>query len=139
ALTGLSALTASQALESWKDYLRFHAIERNAAYLPRAFVEEDFEFHGRVLSGTPQLRPRWKRAVDETSAALGEAVGKLCVQRYFPPSEKARAAAMVRNLLAAFAVRIDRLEGMARGARARAGGEVTTLKVGGRCPDKGGR
>src|SRR5438874_1039943 len=63
ALTGLSALSASQPLETWKDYLRFHAIERNAAYLPKAFVAEDFEFHGRALSGTPQLRPRWKRAM----------------------------------------------------------------------------
>ena len=136
ALTGLSALTASQALETWKDYLRFHEIERNAAYLPKAFVEEDFEFHGRVLSGTPQLRPRWKRAVDETNAALGEAVGKLYVQRYFPPSEKARAEAMVRNLLAAFAVRIDRLEWMAPETRARAKAKLTTLKVGVGYPDK---
>src|SRR5256885_3090339 len=105
-------------------------------YLPRAFVEEDFEFHGRVLSGTPQLRPRWKRAVDETSAALGEAVGKLYVQRYFPPSEKARAEAMVRNLLAAFAVRIDRLEWMAPETRARAKAKLTTLKGGVGYPDK---
>jgi predicted metalloendopeptidase len=136
ALTGLSALTASQALETWKDYLRFHAIERHAAYLPKAFVEEDFAFHGRVLSGTPRLRPRWKRAMADTNNALGEAVGKLYVQRYFPPAEKARAEAMVRNLLAAFAVRIDRLAWMAPETRVKAKAKLATLKVGVGYPDK---
>ncbi len=136
ALTGLSALTASQALETWKDYLRFHAIERYGAYLPKAFVEEDFAFHGRVLSGTPQLRPRWKRAMADTNNALGEAVGKLYVQRYFSPAEKARAEAMVRNLLAAFAVRIDRLAWMAPETRVKAKAKLATLKVGVGYPDK---
>jgi putative endopeptidase len=136
ALAGLSALTASQALETWKDYLRFHAIERNAAYLPKAFVEEDFAFHGRVLSGTPQLPPRWKRAMADTNNALGEAVGKLYVQRYFPPAEKARAESMVRNLLAAFAVRIDRLAWMAPETRVKAKAKLATLKVGVGYPDK---
>src|SRR3984893_6340889 len=136
ALTGLSALTTSQPLETWKDYLRFHAIEGNAAYLPKALVEEHFAFHGRVLSGTPQLRPRWKRAMDDTNNALGEAVGKLYVQRYFPPADKARAEAMVRNLLAAFAVRIDRLGWMAPETRAKAKAKLATLKVGVGYPDK---
>ena len=98
AVTGLSVLTTSQPLETWKDYLRFHAIERNAAYLPQAFVEEHFAFHGRVLSGTPQLRPRWKRAMADTNNALGEAVGKLYVQRYFPPAEKVRAEVRLKTL-----------------------------------------
>ncbi len=136
ALTGLSALTRSQPLETWKEYLRFHAIERNAAYLPRAFVEEDFAFHGRVLSGTPQLRPRWKRAMADTNNALGEAVGKLYVQRYFPPAEKARAEAMVGNLLAAFTVRIDRLGWMAPETRVKAKAKLATLKVGVGYPDR---
>jgi putative endopeptidase len=136
ALTGLSALTTSQPLETWRDYLRFHTIERHAAYLPKAFVEEDFAFHGRVLTGTPQLRPRWKRAMADTNNALGEAVGKLYVQRYFPPAEKARAEAMVRNLLAAFAVRIDRLGWMAPETRVKAKAKLATLKVGVGYPDK---
>jgi putative endopeptidase len=135
AIHGLSALTASVPLETWKDYLRFHLIESNAAYLPRAFVDEQFAFHGRVLSGTLQLEPRWKRAVEETNAALGEAVGKLYVARYFPPAEKARAEAMVRNLLTAFAVRIDRLAWMAPETRAKAKAKLATLKVGVGYPD----
>ena len=130
AVRGLSALTASVPLETWKDYLRFHLIESNAAYLPRAFVDEHFAFHERVLSGTPQLEPRWKRAVDETNTALGEAVGKLYVARYFPPAEKARAEAMVRNLVATFAARLDRLAWMAAETRAKAKAKLATLKVG---------
>jgi putative endopeptidase len=136
AVTGLSALTASVPLETWRDYLRFHLIERNSPYLSRAFVEEHFAFHGRVLSGTPELRPRWKRAVQATNEALGEAVGKLYVARYFPPSEKARAESMVRELLAAFATRIDRLEWMDPQTRARAKAKLATLKVGVGYPDK---
>ena len=120
AVTGISALSASEALETLKDWLRFHLLEHDSAYLPKAFVAEHFDFHGHILSGTPEIAPRWKRAVDETNDALGEAVGKLYVQRYFPPDEKARAEAMLKNLLAAFAVRIDRLEWMAPQTRTRA-------------------
>ncbi|TLZ51087.1 MAG: M13 family metallopeptidase [Gammaproteobacteria bacterium] len=136
AVTGLSALTMSVPLETWKEYLRFHAIEHASAYLPKAFVQEHFAFHEQTLSGTPQLRPRWKRAVDETNAALGEAVGKLYVQRYFPPSEKARAEGLVRNLVSAFAARIDRLEWMTPGTRQKAKAKLSTLKVGVGYPDK---
>jgi putative endopeptidase len=135
AVTGLAALTASVPLATWKEYLRFHLLEANAAFLPKAFVEERFAFHGRVLSGTPRMRPRWKRAVSVTDAALGEAVGKLYVARYFPPAEKARAEAMVHNLVAAFAVRIDHLSWMAPETRAKAKAKLASLKVGVGYPD----
>jgi len=135
AFTGISALTASEPLETWKDWLRFHLLEHNAAYLPKALGAEHFDFHGRILSGTPEQPPRWKRAVDETNDALGEAVGKLYVQRYFPPSEKARAEALVKNLIAAFAVRIDHLDWMAPQTRTRAKAKLATLKVGVGYPD----
>ena len=129
------ALTSSEPLETWKDWLRFHLLEHEASYLPKAFGVEHFDFHGRVLSGTPEQPPRWKRAVDETNDALGEAVGKLYVERYFPPSEKARAEALVKNLIAAFAVRIDHLEWMAPQTRARAKAKLATLRVGVGYPD----
>ena len=135
AFAGISALTASEPLETWKDWLRFHLLEHEASYLPKAFGTEHFDFHGRVLSGTPEQPPRWKRAVDETNDALGEAVGKLYVARYFPPSEKARAEALVKNLIAAFAVRIDHLEWMTPQTRARAKAKLATLKVGVGYPD----
>ena len=135
AVTGISSLSATVPLETWKDYLRFHLIEGESGYLPQAFVAEHFAFHQQVLSGTPQQQPRWKRAVEETNSALGEAVGKLYVARYFPPEEKARAEAMVRNLVAAFAVRIDRLDWMAPQTRAKAKEKLATLKVGVGYPD----
>jgi predicted metalloendopeptidase len=136
AVTGLAALTASVPLETWKDYLRFHLIDRNAPYLPKAFVDQHFAFHGRTLSGTPELQPRWTRAVQATNDALGEAVGKLYVARYFPPAEKARAEAMVQKLVAAMGARIDRLEWMAPETRAKAKAKLATLKVGVGYPDK---
>src|SRR5258708_10743197 len=103
--------------------------------LPRAFVEEHFAFHERVLAGTPQLPPRWKRAMEDTNLALGEAIGKLYVRRYFPAAEKARAAAMVQGLIGAFALRIDRLEWMAPATRAKAEEKLATLRVGVGYPD----
>ncbi len=136
AVTGLSALTASEPLDTWKDYLRFHAVERASPYLAKAFVAEHFDFHGRVLTGVPQLRERWKRAIDATDAALGDAVGKLYVARYFPPADKARAQQMVRNLIAAFGARIDRLEWMAPETRAKAKAKLATLTVGVGYPDQ---
>lgn len=136
AVTGTAALVAREPLETWKDYLRFHFLEWASPYLPKAFVEENFEFNSHVLAGTPQLRERWKRAVDETNAALGDAIGRLYVQRYFPASEKARAEAMVHNLLAAFATRIDHIEWMAPETRRQAKDKLETLKVGLGYPDK---
>ena len=135
ALTGLAALVGSEPVETWKAFLRFHYIEASSAYLSKAFADEHFDFHERTLSGTPQQAPRWKLAVQETNAALGEAVGKLYVAHYFPPSEKARAEAMVKNLLAAFAVRIDHLEWMAPQTRAEAKAKLAALRIGVGYPD----
>jgi putative endopeptidase len=136
AVTGISALVASQPLGTWKEYLTFHAIEHAAPLLPRAFVAENFEFFGKVLTGTPQQRERWKRAVDATNEALGEAVGKLYVAHYFPASAKARAQAMVRNLIAAFGRRIDRLDWMTPATRAKAKAKLATLDVEVGYPDR---
>ena len=135
-VTGVSALVKSQPLDTWKDYLAFRAVERASSVLPRAFVDEQFAFYGKVLSGTPRLRDRWKRAVSAADAALGEAVGKLYVEKYFPPSEKTRAEEMVRNEVAAFALRIDRLDWMAPETRKKAKAKLAALRVGVGYPDK---
>ena len=105
-------------------------------FLPKAFVDEQFAFYGKTLTGTPKLRDRWKRAVDVTDAALGEAVGKLYVARYFPAAEKARAEEMVRNEVAAFGRRIDRLDWMAPRRSSRRRRSSRALKVGVGYPDK---
>ncbi len=136
AVTGIARLVGAEPLETWKDYLSFRAIERASPFLPKEFVAENFDFYGRVLTGTPKQRDRWKRAVDATNAALGEAVGKLYVRRFFPPSEKARAQEMVRNLLAAFSRRIDRLDWMAPGTKARAKLKLAALRVDVGYPDR---
>jgi putative endopeptidase len=135
ALVGLAALVGSQPLDAWKDWLAFHAIEHRADVLPRPFDDERFAFHGKVLTGTPQQRERWKRAVDATSAALGDAVGKLYVTRYFPASEKARAEQMVKNEVAAFARRIDNLAWMTPATKAKAKAKLAVLRVGVGYPD----
>jgi predicted metalloendopeptidase len=136
AITGISALVRSEPLSTWKEWLTWHALTKAGRFLPKAFVDEQFAFFGTVLSGTPKLRDRWKRGVEATEAALGEAVGKLYVKRYFPPGEKARAQEMVKNELAAFARRIDKLEWMAPQTKAKAKAKLVALKVGVGYPDQ---
>jgi putative endopeptidase len=135
AITGIAALTASEPLETWKAYLTFHAIQSRAAVLPGPIVRESVAFFGPVLTGAKQQRDRWKRAVASTNDALGFAVGRLYVARYFPPAEKARAQAMVANLIAAFRARIDRLDWMAPATKREAKAKLGVLKVGVGYPD----
>ncbi len=129
AITGISRLVASQPLETWKDYLAFHALDRASSVLPKAFDDEHFAFHGTALSGTPKQQDRWKRAVNAVDSALGEAVGKIYVQRHFTPATKARADEMVKNLLAAFDKRIDRADWMTAQTKARAKAKLASLQV----------
>ncbi len=136
AVTGLSALVAGQPLETWKDYLAFHALDHHAAVLPKAFGDEAFAFYGKVIQGTPQQRDRQKRAVDATNAALGDAVGRRYAEQYFPAADKARAQAMVQNILAAFRARIDQLDWMAPETKAKAKAKLAVLKVGVGYPDR---
>ncbi len=136
AIAGLSALVASEPLDAWKDWLTFHLLDRWGSFLPKAFDEERFAFHGKALSGTPAQRPRWQRGVGYTSDALGEAIGQLYVRRYFPPEAKAKVQAMVEDLKAAFAKRIDALAWMAPETKAKAKEKLATLKVGVGYPDQ---
>jgi predicted metalloendopeptidase len=135
AVTGIAALVKSAPLDAWRDFLAFHALEHHAALLPKAMVEEAFAFHGRTLNGTPEERERWKRAVEQTDFALGEVVGKLYVERYFPKEEKARAEQMVKNIASAFGRRIDGLTWMAPKTKAQAKAKLAALKVGVGYPD----
>ncbi|MBL0165056.1 MAG: M13 family metallopeptidase [Xanthomonadales bacterium] len=135
AVSGIAALVASQPLADWKDYLAFHAIERASPYLSQAFVDEHFAFNGKAMSGTPELRERWKRAVSEADGALGEAIGKIYVEEHFSAETKARANRMVGNLIAAFGKRIDAAEWMTPATKARAKSKLTGLKVGMGYPD----
>jgi putative endopeptidase len=130
AVSGLAALVAGESLSTWREYLIFHALDRWSGVLPRAFVDERFAFYGKALRGTPELSARWKRAVTSTNGALGDAIGQLYVKRYFPPEAKAQVQALVKNIIAAFAQRIDRLDWMAPQTKAKAKEKLSTLYVG---------
>ncbi|HTS09474.1 MAG TPA: M13 family metallopeptidase [Candidatus Eisenbacteria bacterium] len=130
AFRGESTLVSSIPLDTWKDWLSFHVIEAYAGFLPKAFADERFAFFGKELSGTPQQRPRWQRAVFLVDDFLGDAIGKVYAERYFPASSKKQADAMVANLIAAFRKRIEALTWMNASTKAEAEAKLSTLYVG---------
>ena len=136
AITDEAALVASTPLEAWKDWLAFHFIDHYSGVLPAAFADEQFAFYGKTLSGVQQQRPRWQRGVSVVNAYLGDAVGQIYVQQYFPPEAKAQAQAMVANIIAAFHKRIDALTWLAPSTRAEAHAKLDTLYVGIGYPEK---
>ncbi len=136
AFSGLSALTASEPLETWKAWLTFHRINHFNAELPVAVGDARFAFYGKALSGTPQQLDRWKRGVNFTNAALGDAIGKLYAAKYFPPAAKAKAQEMVKNIVAAWGRRIDALTWMTPGTKAKAKEKLAGVYVGIGYPEK---
>jgi putative endopeptidase len=134
-ITGLAALVGSESIDTWKQLLRYHALDHAAWLLPKAYADLHFNFYGTTLEGTPQQPERWKRAVDAASDDLGDAVGQVYVKHYFPPSSKAKVQGMVKNLLATFDERIDTLAWMTPATRAKAKEKIATLRVGVGYPD----
>ena len=130
AVTGIAALVGNQPLAVWKDYLAFHVVDRASSLLPKEFDAETFRFYGTALTGATKPRDRWKRAVRSDNNALGDAVGRMYVEKYFPARAKAEAQEMVRNIVAAFERRIDRLEWMSPATREKAKAKVAALYVG---------
>jgi putative endopeptidase len=118
--TGLASLLTDEHLPSWRDWLCWQVIHSAAGYLSDAFVQEDFGFYGRTLSGTPQLRERWKRGVSLVEETMGEAVGRAYVARHFPPEAKARMDVLVANLTEAYRQSISELDWMGADTRRRA-------------------
>ena len=135
AIKGLCALVASEPIETWQDWTTFHVINQSAVFLPTAFDDLHFGFYGKTLQGTPKQRDRWKRGISSTNRDLGDAVGKIYVERYFPASSKTALQEMVKNLLAAFDKRVDALEWMAPATKAQAKAKIKTLRVGVGYPD----
>jgi putative endopeptidase len=128
-------LTAT-SIADWKIYLQWHLLHSNAPTLSDNFVQENFNFYGKKLSGTKELLPRWKRCVQSTNINLGEALGEVYVQKYFPPEAKARAKEMVNNLIAALRADIPTLTWMGPETKKQAIAklEAFTVKIG--YPDK---
>jgi putative endopeptidase len=119
-LRELGGLFDAARLDAWRDWLRWQVIRGYASYLSTPFVEAQFDFYGRTLTGAPELRERWKRAVSLVEGVLGEAVGRVYVERHFPPSAKARMDELVANLVAAYRESISTLAWMTAATRQRA-------------------
>lgn len=136
ATTKLSALVASEPLANWQDWLVFHHINAVTAVLPKAFDDASFDFFGRALSGTSQQRPRDKRAIASVNANLGDAVGRIYADRYFPESSKRDIQAMVTNILGAFDKRVAGLDWMAAATRTEARRKISTMRVSVGYPDR---
>ncbi|MFI7587496.1 M13 family metallopeptidase [Spongisporangium articulatum] len=117
---GLSQLLAQEPLEDWKTWLAWRQVTGAASLLSDAFVQENFDFYGRTLTGAPQLRDRWKRALGMVEGALGEELGKLYVERHFSPAAKERMQELVANLVEAYRQSISELEWMGPDTRQRA-------------------
>ncbi len=135
AIPRLAALVGTEPLESWKDWLTFHQINQNADVLPSKLDQLSFAFNSKQLLGTEEQRPRDKRAVAAVNDSIGDALGKLYTDRYFPASAKTAIQDMVSNIKAAFVARIDGLAWMAPATKSEAKKKVETMAVGVGYPD----
>ena len=119
-LEGLGGLLTDERVDDWKAWLRLHLVRSTAPFLSQAFVDANFAFYGTELTGVPVNRERWKRGVGFVEAAMGEAVGKVYVERHFPPAAKEAMDELVANLIEAYRQSISQLEWMTDATRARA-------------------
>ena len=126
AITGTAKLIKSESLAVWRDYLTIRLLSAEAPYLAKRFVDARFAFYGTLLTGTPENKDRWKRGVDEVTGAMGEAVGKLYVDKFFTAATKQRADELVHNLLVAMGQRIDGLTWMSAETKAKARAKLAT-------------
>ncbi len=129
AVTEEAALVGATPVSTWQDFLRLHAILANAGALSQEIRTENFRFFGTVLTGAPQQRPLERRALDLVNGSLGDAVGKLYAQRYFPEQSKREAQALVANLLAVYHQRLEAITWMAPSTKAEALAKLKTLRV----------
>jgi putative endopeptidase len=132
----VNGLMTSHPLSDWRVYLRWHVLHASAPYLCRDADEENFNFFGKVLSGQPEQEPRWKRAYRTLDGDIGEAVGQLYVEKYFPPEAKARMKNLVDNLKTVFRDHLEKVDWMTDTTRAKALSKFArfTQKIG--YPDK---
>ena len=108
----LNAELASEPLQNWKNYLRFHVADEYSPFLSANFVQENFEFYRKYLRGAKEMQPRWRRCVEYTDYNLGEALGQVYVERVFSPELKASTLDMVDRIEAAMGQRIRQLDWM---------------------------
>nr|WP_179519322.1 M13-type metalloendopeptidase [Nocardioides perillae] len=124
----LSSVLEEVPIEDWRPWLVSRVLRSCAPYLPGDFVEANFDFYGRTLNGTPELRARWKRAVAFVEGAVGEAVGREYVARHFPPRSKELMDELVANLLEAYRRSIAALDWMTEESKQRAYDKLATFR-----------
>ena len=131
-LTAFAALWSAEELTTWKDWASWRVISARAGMLTDAVVAENFAFYGKLLSGTEEIRDRWKRGVSLVEGLMGDTIGKLYVEKHFPPESKARMDVLVANLREAYRVSINDLEWMTPETRERALAKLDkfTAKIG---------
>ncbi|MEX2567438.1 MAG: M13 family metallopeptidase [Cyclobacteriaceae bacterium] len=125
----LEDIITTMPLDAWKAYLSWKVIDRSASYLNHEMVKTNFDFYGRELQGTEEMRARWKRVLASTEAAAGEAIGILYTKEYFPQEAKDKALEMVDNILEAMGERIMNLEWMTDSTKNRAMEKLSTFSV----------
>ncbi len=135
-ITELDKILKSEKVENWKVFLRWKIIHEFADYLPLSFEQESFAFYGKFLSGQDEMKPRWKRVLDNTSSALGEVLGQLYVEKYFPAEAKERMLKLVTNLKSSLKGRIANLPWMGAETRNEALAKLEKINVKIGYPDK---
>ncbi len=128
AMGPLAELFVATPVDTWKSYLAYHYLSNTANVLPSALDAENFAFYGTTLNGQPEQRERWRRAVDASSGAMGEAIGAIYVQRHFPPAAKQQMLTLVENLRRAYGERIDRLTWMTAETKVKAREKLATFR-----------
>jgi putative endopeptidase len=136
AVKGVAEVLASQPLQAWKDYLRFHAIHDHADVLPRAFAEQAAALRSAATAGPSQPSTRTQRALDATQSAMSDGLGKMYVARHFPAEHKARVQAIVANVITAFGQRVETVTWMSPASKTLALDKLKTLYSGIGYPDQ---
>jgi putative endopeptidase len=124
----LGKIADSVPLATWKAWLKWHTVHNYASLLNKELADADFAFYGTTLHGTPENRPRWKRAVSAVEGALGEAVGKIYVEKHFPPEAKVRMDRMVGNLIEAYRHAFENNDWMSPKTRQKALAKLATFR-----------
>jgi len=129
AISRLAQLVKTQPLAVWRDYLTMQLVSDAVDFLPKKFVDVHFEMFDKTLRGTPQIKERWKRAIEKINDSLGEAVGALYVAKYFTPETKAHADQLVANLLRSMDARLDGLAWMSAETKAKAKAKLASYRA----------
>ena len=132
----ISKMLSETAIDSWKSYLTWNVVNRFSPYLSSAFVEQQFSFYGKVLSGNEVNRPRWERVASSANMAIGELVGQIYVEENFPPEAKEKMVELVANLKAVYRDRMQNLEWMSETTKQRAVAKLDAMNVKVGYPDK---